>query len=258
MNEEKIIRKEAEDFYERKLNTSNSYKVINDFNNLKIRLDDFYTEDYKAIFLEEIENSLTYDLKKHRDEKHGGLASETCGYEIYAEKFLFYLKQELSTLPAIARQKFDANNEIIKEKVFISYSHSDNSFLTEIQRHFKPFLNKIDYWDDTKILPGQKWKEEIENALKQTKVAILLISTDFLGSDFVMNHELPKLLKSAEKDGTVILSVILKPCLFEEFADLNKFQAMNPPSRPISKMSEDERDDILVNLVRQTKRILNK
>lgn len=168
------------------------------------------------------------------------------------------MKQELSTLPTIARQRFDVSDEIVKEKVFISYSHADNSFLAEIQRHFKPFLNKIDYWDDTKILPGQKWKEEIENALKYTKVAILLISTDFLGSDFVMNHELPKLLNSAEKDGTVILSVILKPCLFEEFEDLNKFQAMNPPNRPISRMSDDERDELLVNLVRQTKRILDK
>lgn len=258
MNEEQIIRKEAIDFYERKLHTENSYKVIEDFKNLKIRLLDFYTDESKAIFLEEIENRLAYDLKKHRDEKHNGLASETCGYEIYSEKFLFYLKQELSTLPAIARQKFDIENETKKEKVFISYSHADSSFLTEIQRHFKPFLNKIDYWDDTKILPGQKWKEEIENALKSTKVAILLISTDFLGSDFVMNHELPKLLSSAEKEGTVILSVILKPCLFEEFEDLNKFQAMNPPSKPISRMSEDERDEILVNLVRQTKKILEK
>lgn len=258
MDEEKIIRKEAEDFYERKLNTHNSYKVIDDFKNLKVRLYDFYTDESKALFLEEIENRLTHDLKNHRDEKHNGLASETCGYEIYSEKFLFYLKQELSTLPTIARQKFDVKDEIVKEKVFISYSHVDNPFLTEIQRHFKPFLNKIDYWDDTKILPGQKWKEEIENALKHTKVAILLISTDFLGSDFVMNHELPKLLNSAEKDGTVILSVILKPCLFEEFEDLNKFQAMNPPNRPISRMSEDERDELLVNLVRQTKRILDK
>ena len=89
MDEEKIIRKEAEDFYERKLNTHNSYKVIDDFKNLKVRLYDFYTDESKAIFLEEIENRLTHDLKNHRDEKHNGLASETCGYEIYSEKFLF-------------------------------------------------------------------------------------------------------------------------------------------------------------------------
>lgn len=69
MDEEKIIRKEAQDFYERKLNTSNSYKVIDDFKNLKARLYDFYTDESKAIFLEEIENSLTHDLKDHREKK---------------------------------------------------------------------------------------------------------------------------------------------------------------------------------------------
>ena len=55
-----------------------------------------------------------------------------------------------------------------------------------------------------------------------------------------VTDELPPLLESAEKDGAVILTVILKPCLFEEFDDLNKFQAINPPSRPISKMDENE------------------
>lgn len=258
MSDEKIIRQEAKDFYEDILDTSNSYRVLDDLSNLKSRLYDFYTEESKAIFIDELEKNLVTDLYEHRKKAHDGVAQESCEYEKYSEKFLFYLRQELSTLPTIARQKFEVQDTIQKEKVFISYSHYDKPFLTEIQRHFKPFLNKIDYWDDTKILPGQKWKEEIETALKSTKVAILLVSTDFLGSDFVMNHELPKLLESAEKDGTVILSVILKPCLFEEFEDLNKFQAMNSPSRPVSKMSEDERDEVLVNLVRQTKRILEK
>lgn len=258
MNEEKIIRKEAEDFYKNILDTSNKYKVLDDIRDLKIRLYDFYTNEAKAIFIDELEKRLVTDLNKHRIKAHNGIPKEDCNYEIYSEKFLFYLRQELSTLPTIVRQKFEEINEVNKEKVFISYSHFDKEYLTEIQRHFKPFLNKIDYWDDTKILPGQIWKNEIENALKNTKVAILLISTDFLGSDFVMNHELPKLLESAEKDGTVILSLIIKPCLFEEFADLNKYQAMNPPNRPFSRMTEDERDEILVNLVRQTKRILEK
>jgi hypothetical protein len=256
MNEEKIIRKEAEDFYINILDTSNRYRVLDDISDLKRRLYDFYTEETKAIFIDELEKRLVKDLNEHRIEAHNGIPKEDCGYEIYSEKFLFYLRQELSILPTIARQKFEVRDEVLKEKVFVSYSHFDKEFLTEIQRHFKPFLDRIDYWDDTKILPGQKWKEEIENALKNTKVAILLISTDFLGSDFVMNHELPRLLESAEKNGTVILSLILKPCLFEEFDDLNKFQAMNPPSKPITKMSENERDEILVNLVRQTKRIL--
>ena len=135
-------------------------------------------------------------------------------------------------------------------------SHRDTEYLADIKRHFKPFLKHIDFWDDSKIEPGQKWKDEIIKAINETKVAILLVSTDFLGSDFIATNELPPLLKAAEEEGAVILIVIVKPCLFDEFPDLNQFQAMNPPNRPTSKMDVNEREELYVNLVRQTKRIL--
>src|SRR5690606_23199047 len=119
------------------------------------------------------------------------------------------------------------------------------------------FKSQIDFWDDSRIQPGQKWKEEIRKAILETKVAILLVSTDFLGSEFISTDELPPLLEAAEKEGAVILIVILKPCLFEEFDELNQFQAMNPPNRPVSKMDENEKEEMFVNIVRQTRKVLN-
>ena len=257
MNAEEVIRKEAQEFYENKVERSFNSNPIDDFKEVKYRLSDFYTSESKAIFLDEIELVAKQKLKKHRDDSHNGQASPTCGQEIDAEKFLFYLTQELDTLPKIVHQKFISEEQNIKrDKVFISYSHLDNSFLKDVQRHFKPFLNEIDYWDDSKITPGKKWKEEIRKAIKETKIAILLVSTDFLGSDFIANDELPPLLELAEKEGAVILIVILKPCLFEEFDELNQFQAMNAPDNPVSKMGINEKEELFVNLVRQTKRIL--
>lgn len=258
MNEEKIIRKEAKEFYDFKIEYSDYNNAIDDFHELKSRLYDFYSPESKAIFLDEIELLVKFNLQKHRDDAHGGKPSPTCGDEIKAEKLLFYIKQEIDTLPIIAHQKFKPENGQERNKVFISYSHLDKEFLTDVQRHFKPFLSKLDYWDDSKILPGQKWKEEIKKAIIETKVAILLVSTDFLGSDFIATNELPPLLTAAEKEGAVILIVILKPCLFEEFDELNQFQAMNPPSKPVSRMEYDEKEELLVNLVRQTKKILEK
>lgn len=258
MDEEKIIRKEAFEFFDRRIEGSSKVNAIDDFHELKHRLYDFYTPENKAIFLDEIEFQLKKDLEEHRLKAHGGQASLTCPKEIKAEKLLFYIKQEIDTLPIIAHQKFVSNKQIIRDKVFVSYSHLDKEFLTDVQRHFKPFLSKIDYWDDSKIQPGQKWKEEIRKVISTTKVAILLVSTDFLGSEFIATNELPPLLSAAEKEGAVILIVIIKPCLFEEFTELNEFQAMNPPSRPVTKMDYDEKEELYVNLVRQTKKILDK
>ena len=257
MNEEKIIREEAREFYENSSLSNPNTESSDKLRDLKYRLSDFYSSEFKAVFLDELQNTVTEDLKQHRDRSHGGIAKPDCQYEISAERLIFYLNQELGTLPKVVHQKYEIQEKNKREKVFISYSHLDKQYLTDIQRHFKPFKSQIDFWDDSRIQPGQKWKEEIKKAILETKVAILLVSTDFLGSDFISTDELPPLLEAAEKEGAVILIVILKPCLFEEFDELNQFQAMNPPHKPISKMDENEKEELFVNLVRQTRKILN-
>jgi len=256
MNNESIIRKEAFEFFEWKIKNSDRSMAIDDIRELKLRLADFYSAESKAIFLDEIETLVKKNLKEHCDEYHAGQSDPTCLDDIKAERHLFYVRQEIETLPIIVHQKFNTEGQNIRNKVFVSYSHLDKDFLTDIKRHFKPFLSDLDFWDDTKIQPGQKWREEITNAVSDTKVAILLVSTDFLGSEFITSDELPPLLKAAEQEGAVILMVILKPCLFEAFPELNQFQAINPPSRPLTKMDYDEKEDLYVNLVRQTKKIL--
>ncbi len=256
MQDEKIIRQEAQEFHRDEIEGPGRYYAIEDIHELKSRLYDFYSPESKAIFLDEIEKQISTRLQEHRDSAHGGKPGENCQHEKKPEKLLFYIKQELETLPIVAHQKNKSNPAQKREKVFVSYSHLDKDYLSDIQRHFKPFLNQIDFWDDTKILPGQKWKDEIQNAINKCKVAILLISTDFLGSDFIATDELPPLLKAAEENGAVILIVILKPCLFEDFETLNQYQAMNPPSKPVIKMDYSEKEELYVNLVRQTKRIL--
>lgn len=258
MHEEKIIREEAKEFYDRSSVSKPKVDPTKKLSDLKNRLSDFYSAESKAIFLDEIQKNATEKLHEHRENSHGGEPSPTCQYEISAERFLFYLNQELDTLPKVVHQKYEAQDKSVREKVFVSYSHSDQSYLGDIQRHFKPFKSHIDFWDDSRIKPGQNWKNEIRKAIAETKVAILLVSTDFLGSDFISTEELPPLLEAAEKEGAVILIVILKPCLFEEFDNLNQFQAMNPPNKPVSKMDDNEKEELLVNLVRQTKRILEK
>ena len=257
MEEESIIRQEAKDFHEKEIEGSIKVEAIDDFHKLKHRLYDFYSSESKAIFLDEIEKQIVSELKTHREKAQGGLPGINCTHERKPEKLLFYIKQELETLPIIAHQKNESNPSQVRDKVFVSYSHLDKDFLKDIQRHFKPFLNQIDFWDDTKILPGQKWKNEIKKAIDTTKVAILLVSTDFLGSEFIASDELPPLLKAAEENGAVILMVIVKPCLFEECPSLNQYQAMNAPSNPVIKMDYTDKEELFVNLVRQTKRVLD-
>jgi len=256
MTDEIIIRDEATKFVDRSISLGSNIEPIKQIAEVKSRLRNFYTSEAKSIFLDEIKRNIVDLLQKHRDKAHNGQPKPGCIYEDQAEKILFYLRQELGVLPIVVHQRNPSNPEQIRNKVFVSYSHKDRKFLDEIKKHFKPFLKKIDFWDDSKIDPGQKWKEEIRKAISQTKVAISLVSADFLASDFISTDELPPLLKAAEDEGAVILIVILKPCLFKEFSELSQYQAINYQGKPLIKMDEAEQQELYVNLVRQTKRIL--
>lgn len=137
-----------------------------------------------------------------------------------------------------------------RTKVFISYSHHDADWLERVRVHLKPLERdyKIDIWDDSKIQAGSKWREEIQRAIRSAKVALLIVSADFLASDFVANNELPPLLDAAEKEGSVILPLIVSPCRFKSTKNLSQFQAVNDPSRALINMTKGEQEEVLVEL----------
>ena len=84
--------------------------------------------------------------------------------------------------------------EMKKHKIFISYAHTDKAYYDRLMillNVLKNYVGGIDDWSDQRIKTGQRWKEEIEKALRQADIAILLVSTDFLASDFIRNNELP-------------------------------------------------------------------
>ena len=143
-------------------------------------------------------------------------------------------------------------------KVFVSYSHKDKKWLERLQVHLKPLERDgvIDLWVDTKLQGGDRWREEIQKALDAARVAILLVSADFLASDFIHNSELPPLLRAAQSDGAIILPLIVGPCRFVQNKELSSFQAVNDPSRPLVAVKTVEREVILVKLTGQIEGIL--
>ena len=127
-----------------------------------------------------------------------------------------------------------------RHSVFVSYSHKDALWLEQLRPHLNALARERGvsslFWDDTKIAAGEKWRAELEDALRSAKVAILLISKHFLDSDFVVNNELPPLLAAAASNQAVIFPVIVSPCRFEQHPALAQFQSVNPPSKPLSGM----------------------
>ncbi|MBV9158949.1 MAG: toll/interleukin-1 receptor domain-containing protein, partial [Acidobacteriaceae bacterium] len=98
--------------------------------------------------------------------------------------------------------------------VFVSYSHKDAKWLERCRPFLRPLHREglIDLWDDKRILGGDEWRNEIQQALQRAEVAVLLISQYFLDSDFILKHELPPSLQAAEERGLKVLWLPLGHC----------------------------------------------
>jgi hypothetical protein len=130
--------------------------------------------------------------------------------------------------------------------IFISYSHSDYAFLERLLVHLRPLekAGLINPWEDTRLRAGDLWKQEITKALERAGAAILLVSADFMASEFIIKNELPPLLAKAEAGGTRIIPLIVKPCRFTRDKNLARFQSVNDPRNPLISLSEAAREEI--------------
>ncbi len=132
--------------------------------------------------------------------------------------------------------------------MFISYSNKDEKWLNMLRLHLAPLENKgLDVWSDKNIIPGQEWPAEIDNSLARAKVAVLLVSANFLSSEFIRDKELPRFLEPARDKQITILPVLISNCVWEE-TEIGRFQSPFNPKQPLKGLVGYKRDQALVQI----------
>jgi tetratricopeptide (TPR) repeat protein len=110
--------------------------------------------------------------------------------------------------------------------VFISYSHLDEEWKNQLLPHLKAFEQQGDLllWHDRKINTGADWYPEIQQAVEGARVAVCIISENFLSSDFITKEEVPALLKRRAAENLTILPLLAEPCPWQAIRWLKGIQ----------------------------------
>lgn len=142
-----------------------------------------------------------------------------------------------------------------KVRVFLSYSHVDEEFKNKLDIHFAPLKrsNKIETWNDRKLVPGTLFDDEIRKHLCEDEIIILLISADFINSDYCYEIEMMKALERMKNSDTIVIPIILRPCLWKE-TPLKDIQALPKNGTPISKYPDA--DDAYLEIVQSVNNII--
>jgi|GEM_PF-3470096 len=145
-----------------------------------------------------------------------------------------------------------------RTKLFISYAHEDNPWRVKVVSNLGVLSRKslIDIWDDQKLDAGENWRAKINDAMGRARIALLLISTPFLNSDFIQKKEIPKLFRRHESDGMTIYPLLIKYCLWEEVRWLKRMQIRPDGAKPVS--DHGKIDKVLTEVAREIARIVRK
>ena len=193
-------------------------------------------------------------------------------YEIDKNAVMEY-KQELtdfkSRIRKFAEYKKRANRKILVDveqteeeqsmkeiSVFLSYSHKDEEYKNELDKHLTPLRKngKISTWNDRKLLPGSRLDETIKEELRKSDIIILLVSADFINSNYCYETEMKQAIEKAKRGECNIIPVIVRPCMWEE-TPLKDFLLLPKDGKPISKY--EDKDEAYLEVARGLSRIIN-
>jgi TIR domain len=134
-------------------------------------------------------------------------------------------------------------------EVFYSYAHVDEPLRTELDKHLSLLRRQgvIAGWHDRRITAGTEWAGAIDSHLQRAQIILLLVSADFLASDYGYNVELQRAMARHEAGEARVIPIILRPADWHS-APFGKLQALPRDGRPITRWQN--RDEAFLDVVR--------
>ncbi|MEM9627100.1 MAG: FxSxx-COOH system tetratricopeptide repeat protein [Pseudomonadota bacterium] len=147
-----------------------------------------------------------------------------------------------------------------KPTIFISYSHKDEDpWKTYVADHLGVAAkqDRFEVWDDRRIGGGEDWLHKIETALSKCSIAILLVSHNFLNSDFILNKETKELLKRRSSDGITIYPILIRDCNWKTVEWLQGMNLQPRDGKPLWSFEGSARDTEMTRICQEIEETLD-
>jgi internalin A len=132
-------------------------------------------------------------------------------------------------------------------RVFYSYSHKDETLRNELETHLKLLQRQhlIDSWSDRDINAGDDWKTKIDENLERADIILLLVSADFIASDYCYEKEMVRAMKRHKDEEARVIPIIVRPVNWER-ALFSSAQAL--PQKGLAVTKWPDRDEAWANV----------
>ena len=162
-------------------------------------------------------------------------------------------------LPDIIKQGIPATLAYLRTlppiKIFYCYAHQDRDLRDRIDKHLAGLKRRghIVVWYDREIQPGRVWEHEVEKHLSTAGIILLLVSADFLDSDYCYSKEMQKALKMHDQGKVCVIPILLRPVDWHE-APFAKLQILPSGAKPITRWPDPE--EALEDVARQIRAVV--
>ena len=141
--------------------------------------------------------------------------------------------------------------------IFLSYSHKDEELKEQLDTHLAALKrnNLIQTWNDRAILTGEEWDIAIKTQLAQADIILLLVSANFIASEYIWKVEITEAMKRHDNKEVVVVPVFIKPCDWKGMP-FEKLQGLPKDAIPVTK--HDDRDEVLMTIAKSIRTLVER
>jgi hypothetical protein len=163
-----------------------------------------------------------------------------------------HLKQLENVIQAPSKE----SQSVKSVEIFYSYAHEDERLRKKLETHLSLLKQEglITGWYDREIRAGAEWMHEIEAHLNSAHIILLLVSPDFMASDYCYSIEMKRALERHEARSVRVIPIILRPTDWKK-APFSKLQVLPSNQRPITKWPD--RDEAFLNVAQDIRKAVD-